>query len=57
MWISMNIKKLYGYPYNAYWTDMYTRTRQIFIQRVRYESVIIRTLPIPVTSLLLIKFT
>jgi len=30
-WISVNIKKLCGYPHNGYPTDMGTGTGQIFI--------------------------
>jgi len=30
-WISMDIKKLSGYPYNGYPTDMDTGTGHIFI--------------------------
>jgi len=45
------MKKIGGYPHNEYPTDMGTGTRQIFIQRVGYEGATTRTLPTPLTSL------
>jgi len=34
LWISINIKKLYEYPYNGYSMDMSTGTWLIYIQRI-----------------------
>ena len=45
------MKKIDGYPYNGYPTDMGTGTWQIFIQRVRCGGATTRTLPAPLTSL------
>jgi len=45
------MKKIDGYPHNGYPTDMGTDTGQIFIQRVGYEGATTRTLPTPLTSL------
>jgi len=52
-WIPANMKKIDGYPHNGYLTDMGTGTGQIFIQRVGYEGATTRTLPAPLTSLIL----
>ena len=46
-WISMDIKKLCGYP-----TNMDTNTGQIFIQQIGYRTTTIRTLPTPLTYLI-----
>jgi len=50
-WISVDIKKLCGYPHNGYPTDMNMGIRQIFIQWVGYEGATTCTLPAPLTSL------
>jgi len=44
-------EKIGGYSHDEYSTDMGTGTGRIFIQRVGYEGVTIRTLPTPLTSL------
>jgi len=43
-WISVDTKKLYGYPYNGYPMDIDTGTGQIFIQQVGYGGAITHTL-------------
>jgi len=50
-WIPADMKKIGGYPYNGYPTDMGTGTGQIFIQQVGYKGTTTRTLPAPLTSL------
>jgi len=50
LWIPADMKKIGGYP-----TDMGTGTEQIFIQRVEYRGATTRTLPAPLTSLLIGK--
>jgi len=52
-WIPADMKKIGGYPHNGYSTDMGTGTWHIFIQRVGYGGVTTRTLPAPLTSLIL----
>jgi len=47
------MKKIDGYPHNEYPTDMDMGTGQIFIQRVGYGGATTRTLPAPLTSLIL----
>jgi len=49
------MKKLDGYPHNGYLTDMDTSTERIFIQRVGYGGATTRTLPIPLTSLVIVN--
>jgi len=39
-WISVDIKKLCGYPHNGYLTNIDTGTRHIFIQRVGYGELL-----------------
>jgi len=51
-WISVDMKKIDGYPHNGP-TDIDTSTRRIFIQQVECGGVTIRTLPAPLTSLIL----
>jgi len=46
-WISVDIKKLCGYPHNGYLTNMGTIMGQI-----GYVGATTRTLPVPWTSLL-----
>ena len=41
LWISINIKKLYEYPYNGYSMDMSTGTWLIYIQRIRYKKLLL----------------
>jgi len=50
-WISVDIKKLCGYPHNGYLMDMVTGMGCIFIQQVGYEGATTRTLPAMLTSL------
>jgi len=50
-WIPVDMKKKGGYPHNEYLTDMGTSTGRIFIQRIRYGEATTRTLPAPLTSL------
>jgi len=50
----VDMKKIDGYPYNGYPTDMGTGTGQIFIQQVGYEGATTRTLPAPLTSLVVV---
>jgi len=45
------ILKIYMGTHNGYSTDMGTGTRQIFIQRVRYEGATTHTLTASLTSL------
>ena len=45
------MKKIDGYPHNGYPTDMGTGTGRIFIQRIGYGGATTRTLPAPLTSL------
>jgi len=47
------MKKIGRYPHNEYPTDKGTSTGQIFIQQVGYMGAITRTLPVPLTSLIL----
>jgi len=47
------MKKMDGYPHNRYLTDMNTGTGWKFIQRVGYGGATTRTLPAPLTSLIL----
>ena len=49
------MKKIDGYPHNGYPTDMGTGTGRIFIQRVGYGGATTRTLPAPLTSLILVS--
>ena len=56
-WIPADMKKIDGYPHNRYPTDMSTDTGWIFIQRVGYGGATTRTLPAPLTSLLIILFS
>jgi len=39
-WIPINIKKIDGYPYNGYPTNMGTSTGRIFIQRIEYGELL-----------------
>jgi len=48
------MKKIGGYPHNEYPTDMDMGMEQIFIQRVGYGVATTRTLPAPLTSLVVI---
>jgi len=50
------MKKVDRYPHNGYPTNMGTDTGQIFIQRVGYGGATTRTLPAPLTSLVLTHF-
>jgi len=48
------MKKIDGYQHNGYPTDMGTGTGRIFIQWVGYGGATTRTLPAPLTSLILL---
>jgi len=47
LWIPADMKKIGGYPYNGYPTDMGTSTRRIFIQRVGCGGATTRPVDIP----------
>ena len=53
-WIPVDLKKIGEYPYNGYPMDMGTGTGHIFIQQVGYGGATSRTLPAPLTSLLIV---
>ena len=50
-WIPADMKKIDGYSHNEYLMDMGTGTGRIFIQWVGYGGATTRTLPAPLTSL------
>jgi len=47
------MKKIGEYPHNGYPTNMGTGTGQIFISWVGYGGAVTRTLPAPLTSLVM----